>query len=1020
LKKVYDIITKKRLHICMYYVFLILILVSVVKVNRTDTDDRFLEFDSIAFSDGWQYEFEGGDSGVTSLPVSSSLAKQGLNPECHRLFLKNTIPKLDEKVSFFFRARHTAVRIYVDGKVVMDRLSEEKAEEKWYNLEGIFYHEIQLSPKDSGKELVIESYATAQYYLSTPGNVYLGDRGTFFMTLIRNKVKTLICACVLFLVSVLLLIMWILVNWAMHSKVREMLCLSWFTMSVSLWLFTETELLQFVFRDTRGATVLAYEILMLMPTPIALYFTHVSIRPIGKILSNIAATVPLVVFVINNGLHLLHIASLPESMFISQTVLGLETLFIAWVQISEIRYIRKVKLDSHSVVWKVPMLGILLFVPLAFIEIMKYMFAPMKYANDGILISVGVTLYILSLVIDTTLRVGLNAMKLKENTELKTQFLANMSHEIRTPLNAILGFNEVIIRTTKEEKTRRYANNIHEAGESLKNIINSILDISKIESGKLEIYSTEYSALQLLNNVTSIVATLAKKKGLNFIVDVDSNLPEILIGDEAHIHQVLINILNNAVKYTDSGSVTFTVKLIDISPDAPICKVFFSVKDTGIGIRDEDRDKLFEKFERLNLEKNAHTEGTGLGMSIVVQLLRAMGSEIQLKSEYGKGSEFFFELEQCVTNKSSVGNFEEKRKLLLSKGTGDKTDFQAPKARVLVVDDVQMNLDSASALLEFTKIQVDTALSGQQAIEMVRSHVYDLIFMDHMMPGMDGIEATNQIRELAGSENNPYYATVPIIALTANAMVGMKEVFLKSGMQDFLSKPIEIANLNKVMKTWLPYDKVELLTEEQIEEQIEEQEDVVDQWKVEIPCIQMEKAKEFNANFEGFEKNLKRFLDAYEETRKKLEEYRQAEDIKNFTIAVHGLKSTSKMIGAMELSEKALEMEEMGHREELSNHWEKLESLFDRYGQCIASIRDYLKLGKTEEKSSDVISLEDYETLMERIKTAAENFDMGEFMAMEDELSQIVPPVEKQEEFFKIKKMVTEAAFGDVTSYFES
>ena len=218
------------------------------------------------------------------------------------------------------------------------------------------------------------------------------------------------------------------------------------------------------------------------------------------------------------------------------------------------------------------------------------------------------------------------------------------------------------------------------------------------------------------------------------------------------------------------------------------------------------------------------------------------------------------------------------------------------------------------------------------------------------------------------------------------------------------------------MKTWLPYEKVELLTEEQIEEQ----EDVADQWKVEIPCIQMDKAKEFNANFEGFEKNLKRFYESYEDTRSRLEEYKDAEDIKNFTITVHGLKSTSKMIGAMELSEKALELEEMGHREEISAHWEKLDELLGSYLQCIESIKDYLKLGEKAESLSDAMSLEEYEILIKQIQVAAQNFDMGEFMTLEDELSEAVPPIEKQEEFLKIKKMVTDAAFGDVTSYFET
>lgn len=238
---------------------------------------------------------------------------------------------------------------------------------------------------------------------------------------------------------------------------------------------------------------------------------------------------------------------------------------------------------------------------------------------------------------------------------MKTQFLANMSHDIRTPLNAILGFNEVILRTTKEAEVKDYALNIQSAGKTLKDIINSILGITKIESGKLTIYSAPYNIIELLNHILNMCENLILKKGLSLKYHIDEKLPEILIGDETHIYQVLMNIMSNAIKYTHHGTITLTVSLASLSPDGTSCKVYFSIKDTGIGIKEADRERLFEKFERLGQEFNYNVEETGLGMSIVTQLLSAMNSKIELESIYGVGSDFYFTLSQNVMDKSPIG-----------------------------------------------------------------------------------------------------------------------------------------------------------------------------------------------------------------------------------------------------------------------------------------------------------------------------------------------------------------------------
>ena len=565
--------------IILYLIFLILTLIIAFNLARSDKDNRFIDYSEISFNNPWQYDYLNGMTGTTKLPNDLPQTDSSI------LILSNRIPILTQPTSFFFRARHTAVKIYVGDKLMIDTYSSTNPNP--CGLEGIFYHELLLLPENSGEIITIESYSDVSRYLTKPGNIYLGDRSSFFMYLISEKSQTLICAFSLLLIALILLLLWFLSTFVLKRHFKEVLCLCLFTLSVSLWLFTESQCLQFFIKDARSITILAYEILMLTPFPIALFFYYCSDRILCKKLSLIAAFIPLIIFFINNLLHFLGIIPLADSLIVTQTMLAFETLFVAWIQITEIIYKRKNNNLHDTIVWKIPLVGIGLFVPMTILEIGKYVFAVTHFPNDGILISLGILFYILSLTIDSVLRLAYTSIKFKQSAEMKTQFLANMSHDIRTPLNAILGFNEVILRLSTEAKVKEYATNIQAAGRTLKDIINSILDITKIESGKLTIYSAPYNTLQLLDNVISMCESLAHKKGLQVITHIDEHLPETLIGDETHICQVLTNIMSNAVKYTTSGHITFTVKPVTLKPGSPMCTIYFSVKDTGIGIKPE-------------------------------------------------------------------------------------------------------------------------------------------------------------------------------------------------------------------------------------------------------------------------------------------------------------------------------------------------------------------------------------------------------------------------------------------------
>lgn len=381
-------------------------------------------------------------------------------------------------------------------------------------------------------------------------------------------------------------------------------------------------------------------------------------------------------------------------------------------------------------------------------------------------------------------------------SQAKSRFLAQMSHEIRTPINAVLGMNEMILRESEDEEILSYAGNIDSAGTTLLSLINSILDFSKIEDGKMEIVPVQYDTAGFINDLYQSIIQRADAKGLAFVMDVDGKLPCTLRGDDVRFSQVIMNLLTNAVKYTEKGSVTLSLKVSEKRGEKLAIAV--SVKDTGIGIREEDRERLFESFERLDEVRNHSIEGTGLGISIVTNLLALMGSELRVDSIYGEGSVFSFEIEQQIIDDTPIGDYE--KRLKESKVRRNKEDIiHAPGARILVVDDNDMNLKVAKNLLKLCGIKSEEAVSGEKTIEYMSRNTYDIVFLDHMMPGMDGIETLHRLTE-AGLVPDE---TV-MIALTANAVVGAREIYLNEGFADYLSKPIEIKNLVELLRKYLP------------------------------------------------------------------------------------------------------------------------------------------------------------------------------------------------------------------------
>lgn len=397
---------------------------------------------------------------------------------------------------------------------------------------------------------------------------------------------------------------------------------------------------------------------------------------------------------------------------------------------------------------------------------------------------------------------------------VKSDFLANMSHEIRTPINAIMGMNEMILREEENQEIYGYASSVHVAANTLLTIVNDILDFSKIESGKMEIIPTEYELGSLINDSYNMVAERLEKKGLESEVLCEETLPRILRGDEVRIRQIFTNLLTNAVKYTETGKVTINVKG---TMQGDCLQLILQVKDTGIGIKPENLDKLFHKFERLDTSRNYNIEGTGLGLSITHQLVELMHGSIQVQSVYGEGSCFTVTLPQTIVDHTPIGRINDYHAVAM---TGYRESFRAPQGRILVVDDVEMNLMVIRNLLKRTQLQIDTAMSGQQCLNMVRQKAYDVIFMDHMMPEMDGVQTLEQMKAMPDSLNKD----TPVIMLTANALTGMREEYLKLGFRDYLAKPIQGNRLEKLLIKYLPSEKVSIQEDEPVQMQIPDKE----------------------------------------------------------------------------------------------------------------------------------------------------------------------------------------------------
>ena len=693
--------------------------------------------------------------------------------------------------------------------------------------------------------------------------------------------------------------------------------------------------------------------------------------------------------------------------------------------------------------------------------------------------------------------------EIEKAAKLKVDFLANMSHEIRTPMNAVIGMAEMALREDLSENARQYISEIKTAGKSLLTIINDILDFSKIEAGKMDIVPVEYEPMSLVHDITNIVVTRLVNKNVEFMLDIDTKIPSKLYGDNDRIKQIILNIVNNAVKYTSKGRIIVRFGFRQDSPK--VITLVVSVEDTGMGIKKADLDKLFDSFRQLDSKRNRNVEGTGLGLTICKQLLTLMGGEISVESEYEKGSNFTVEIpQQVIDNTESIslkkndnfvvaaffsseymkeqliqvtGKFgipyiaienakelqhiqdkgvthlliesdmlvEEVKEVLdqnaditpvlvvgyqenvtcdipnmvvmkkpistlnlamilneehihYEQGEQNKYifDFEAPEAEVLIVDDNPVNLTVAVGLLEPLKMKIETATSGKEAIDKISNKVYDIVFMDHMMPELDGVETTHIIREFHAE-----YAGVPIIALTANAVDGTMEMFLKEGMNDFVAKPIELRILILKVKRWLPTEKIKMISMNREGEQSEE-----NVCLPEIGDLDVKMAVERLGSEKLFWNVLRDYYRVIEQKCALIKGYEEAENWSAYTIEVHALKSASMQIGANRLADMAANLEKAGNAKDAETIRAKTEFMLEQYKGYASVLKPYFVENQKKKVIKQAITSEKQKELFAKLQVGLDDLDMDIMGDVVEEMHQYQYNESQKELFEQLQEAV--------------
>lgn len=591
----------------------------------------------------------------------------------------------------------------------------------------------------------------------------------------------------------------------------------------------------------------------------------------------------------------------------------------------------------------------------------------------------------------------------------KSNFLANMSHEIRTPLNVITSMNEMILRESKNEQIEDYAQRIKTSGEILVSIINNVFDISKIEVGQAEIMEDEYELADLLKELTAIGSVRAEDKHLLFITEVDPMLPQMLYGDSQHLRQIVMNLVVNATKYTNRGSITFKATFEPI--DENRIMLILTVSDTGIGISEDQVEHVFDAFSRAGIEKMTNIEGTGLGLAIAKRFAEMMNGTIEVKSKKGVGSTFTVNIPQEIRSKEQIGDFEIQRADYVKERRMNQHTFVAPGAKILIVDDNAMNRMAIQCLLNRTAIQVDLAESGADALERVKQNAYHIVFLDYMMPDMNGIDTLHAMKRLESNQSK----NAPVIALTANAVGGARQMFLAEGFDGYLAKPVLWEELESMIVSLLPEELVVQKEVKQLESALEsEQMEQYSKILYDADISLAEGLYYVNGDLEQYKKQAALFVSFYEAAKDELEKIYASDDMKKIGAKIHALKGNAKSIGAVDLYYTARRMEQRCNREDRLYITTIMPHLFMEWERARDGLREFILSAHTEEgketKEYDASQIND---LTDQLSQCIENCKAVEGIYLVKELLRYPLPEKQCKAFEQIITLLEEIEYED-------
>ncbi len=1012
-----------------------LVLLLFVAVSFQVDDMTLSKGEVFEFNKGWTLTWPDGESAVID-----ELPYLGQSEPGDVLVLENTIPEEYFGMTMSFLSADKTLKVWMDGEYVYEfGVSDVRS---FGHTPGSVVNFIDIPYDLQEGRIRMEMTSPYDDYGARVSNIAIGSRDVLILKLLKDNMFNIICNIVILICGIIFFLLF-LIRKLSKQDTGGMQYLSGYCMVASMYYFVETKVMHIFYGNQTFYSVLVFLCLMLIPFFIGLYFGNGILgvyRLRWKILLGLICTNILAQMV----LQLLNIVDFMNMAFFSHALIALTVLVVAKSYLD----IMKEKKDKSILTG----MAALLFMGVGgTIDIVRmYVVA---VGDMGKFSRLGTTCFGIIMLcqhfsqvikgyaynIEENARLLQREMEFmeKKNEQLrkanelaeearqdalaanaaKGKFLAHMSHEIRTPINAVLGMDTMILRETRDMQIKEYALDIQNAGQNLLALINDILDFSKIESGKLEIIQVEYDVSSMIHDISNMIKAKAQAKKLELHIYVDEKLPSKLLGDDVRVRQVLVNLLNNAVKYTQKGSVTLRVNgRVEGRKVVLEC----SVEDSGIGIKEEDISKLFKEFERIEEKRNRNIEGTGLGLSITTQLLLLMGSRLNVESVYGEGSRFYFFLEQQIVDSAPVGNLEERIRKQ-STEYSYMAAFAAPEAQLLVVDDNATNLKVFVSLLKHTKTNIDVADSGKACLELVAGKHYDLIFLDHMMPEMDGIETLHRMKEM---ENNQCLDT-PIVALTANAITGAKEMYLAEGFDAFLPKPINPEKLEQMILRLLPRELLKFDVEDGADEDREKEkasvmeivrEPSVTMADAELPMVDGVDWSYGLLHLPGKELLLDTVEDFYKAISVEADTldgfYRECRSnpklLEQYRIKVHSMKSSANLIGATVLGGMAKLLENAARDADI-NRIDDLHDIFLKewrsYREKLAECVNQGDASETEKEEivDDTIVL----AYLELLRNAMEDMDIDAMDENMEKLEGFRYSPEQQECIEKLGVLVT-------------